>query len=107
MTNYIKTYFYKNLSLHDLARLLNLSSYYFARQFKRATGLSPHQYVTQTRIEHAKRVLLRGDMTVAEVAQAVGFTDQSQFARVFKQLVGLTPHEILRVGKTHKKSSKF
>ena len=57
-----------------------LSVYHFARQFKAATGLPPHQYVIALRVERAKRLLQEGsDLSLAEVAADAGFSDQSQF----------------------------
>ena len=69
-----------------------LSAYHFARQFKRATGLPPHQYVILRRVERAKQLLHGGsELSLAEVAAHVGFSDQSQFSYHFKRLVGVTP----------------
>jgi len=61
-------------------------------QFKAATGLPPHQYVIARRVERAKRLLQAGtDLSLAEVAACVGFSDQSQFCQHFKRLVDVTP----------------
>ena len=81
-----------NLTLQQLASAAHLSAYHFARQFKAATGLPPHQYVIARRVERAKELLLAGmDLSLAEVAVRVGFSDQSQFTHHFKRLVGVTP----------------
>jgi AraC family transcriptional regulator len=70
----------------------DLSAYHFARQFKAATGLPPHQYVILRRVERAKQLLQAGtDLPLAEVATCAGFSDQSQFTHHFKRLVGVTP----------------
>ena len=75
-----------------MAALVRLSTYYFARQFRRATGLPPHQYVVARRVERAKQLLQTGsDLSLAEVGAHAGFSDQSQFAYHFKRLVGVTP----------------
>jgi AraC-like DNA-binding protein len=77
-----------------MAAVARLSSYHFARQFKAATGLPPHQYVILRRVERAKGLLQAGiHLPLAEVAQRAGFSDQSQFCRHFKQLVGVTPEQ--------------
>jgi AraC family transcriptional regulator len=69
-----------------------LSPYYFARQFKQATGLPPHQYVVVRRVGRAKQLLqTRSDLSLSEVAAHAGFSDQSQLANLFKRLVGVTP----------------
>ncbi len=79
-------------TLAQLAAVVRLSAYHFARQFKAATGLPPHQYVILRRVEQAKQLLQLGtDLSLAEVALHAGFSDQSQFSRHFKRLVGVTP----------------
>lgn len=79
------------MTLANLAQLANLSTYYFARQFKRSTGLSPYQYVLRARIERAQELLLDPSRAIADIALAVGFHNQSHFTRVFRQQTGLTP----------------
>jgi AraC family transcriptional regulator len=77
-----------------MAAAAHLSVYHFARQFKRATGLPPHQYVIMRRVERAKQLLQGGtDLSLAEVAAGAGFSDQSQFSHHFKRLVGVTPRQ--------------
>ena len=78
-------------TLEQLAAVARLSPYHFARQFKTATGLPPHEYVISRRVERAKQFLQGGDLSLAEVAAHAGFSDQSQFSRHFKRLVGVTP----------------
>ncbi|HEV3258593.1 MAG TPA: AraC family transcriptional regulator [Gemmataceae bacterium] len=79
-------------TLEQLAAVVRLNPYHFARQFKAATGLPPHQYVILRRVERTKQLLQAGtDLSLAEVAQHAGFSDQSQFSRHFKRLVGVTP----------------
>jgi AraC family transcriptional regulator len=76
-----------------MAAVAHLSPYHFARQFKAATGLPPHQYVITRRVERAEHLLQAGtDRSLAELAAHAGFSDQSQlFSRHFKRLVGVTP----------------
>ena len=75
-----------------MAAAARLSAYHFARQFKAATGLPPHQFVITRRVERAKQLLQAGtDLSLAEVALRAGFSDQSQFCHHFKRLVGVTP----------------
>ncbi|MBV8266262.1 MAG: helix-turn-helix transcriptional regulator [Planctomycetaceae bacterium] len=76
----------------QMAAFVRLNPYHFARQFKAATGLPPHQYVILRRVERARLLLHAGtDLSLAEVAAHAGFRDQSQFSRHFKRLVGVTP----------------
>jgi AraC family transcriptional regulator len=64
----------------------------FARQFKTATGLPPHQYVIARRVERARRLRQQDpDLSLAEIAVCAGFSDQSQFSRHIQRLVGVSP----------------
>jgi AraC family transcriptional regulator len=79
-------------TLEQIAAVAHLSPYHFARQFKAATGLPPHQYVIMRRVERAKQLLqARTVLSLAEVAARAGFSDQSQFCHHFRRLVGVTP----------------
>jgi AraC family transcriptional regulator len=79
------------VALPDLARSAGLSRMHFARQFRSATGLRPHQYILQRRIEHAKQLLLVQGIPPVEVALRVGFRSQAHFTNVFRALVGQPP----------------
>jgi AraC family transcriptional regulator len=79
-------------TLTQLAAVVGLNPYHFARQFKAATGLPPHQYVIARRVERAMQLLQAGTgLSLAEVALHAGFSDQSQLSHHFKRLVGVTP----------------
>ncbi|MBE9028539.1 helix-turn-helix transcriptional regulator [filamentous cyanobacterium LEGE 11480] len=89
--DYINASLEHRIELRELAALTELSQYYFARSFKQAIGVSPHQYVIQQRVERAKRLLRANRMSISEVAVAVGFSHQSHLTRHFKRLTGVTP----------------
>jgi AraC family transcriptional regulator len=92
VVEYIEGHLDAGPTLGQMAAVARLSAYHFARQFKRATGLPPHQYVILRRVERAKQLLQAGtDVSLAEVAACAGFSDQSQFCHHFKRLVGVTP----------------
>jgi AraC family transcriptional regulator len=78
-------------SLEQMAAVARISTYHFAHQFKRATGLPPYQYVITRRVERALQLLREGDLSLAEIAARAGFSDQTVFCRHFKRLVGVTP----------------
>ena len=79
-------------TLEQMAAVARLSPYHFARQFKAATGLPPHRYVITRRVERARELLQAGtELSLAEVAAHVGFSDQSQLCHHFKRLVCVTP----------------
>jgi AraC family transcriptional regulator len=92
VVEYIEEHLDASPTLEQIAAVARLSPYHFARQFKTATGLPPHEYVIARRVERAKQFLQGGgDLALAEVAAQAGFSDQSQFSRHFKRLVGVTP----------------
>ena len=89
---YIEAHLHASPSLEQMASIAHISPYHFARQFKAATGLPPHQYVILRRVERAKHLLQAGTrLSLVEVAAHAGFSDQSQFTHHFKCLVGVTP----------------
>jgi AraC family transcriptional regulator len=79
------------LALRDLAASVGLSSFHFARAFKRATGFTPHRWVTDRRVERASRLLSESDLPIREVAFSVGLASQSHLTRVFGRARGETP----------------
>ncbi|HJZ92228.1 MAG TPA: AraC family transcriptional regulator [Gemmataceae bacterium] len=91
VVEYIEDHLAAGPSLEQMAAVARLSTYHFAHQFKRATGLPPYQYVIMRRVERAQQLLRDGDLSLAEIAARAGFPDQSAFCRHFKRLVGLTP----------------
>ncbi|MBN3727485.1 helix-turn-helix transcriptional regulator [Burkholderia sp. Ac-20379] len=88
--DYVEANLAEPITLHDIARHAGLSRMHFAAQFRLATGLSPHAFLTQRRIEQAKR-LLRDGLPIVEAALACGFPGQAHFTTVFRELTGTTP----------------
>ena len=80
-----------SLHVDDIARHVNMSPFHFARMFKVSTGHSPHFYLTTRRVERAKELLEKSPMSLAEIAQAVGFATQAHFTGVFRAYSGTTP----------------
>jgi AraC family transcriptional regulator len=92
VVEFVEEHLDAGVTLEQMAAVARLSVYHFARQFKNATGLPPHQYVIRRRVERARQLLqAETDLSLAEVAAHAGFSDQSQFCHHFKRLVGLTP----------------
>jgi AraC-like DNA-binding protein len=81
----------RNIRLEELAALAGLSQSHFSHAFKAATGMAPHQWQTNRRIEKAKRLVLTGDAPLTAIAAETGFSDQAHFTRVFRKVVGTTP----------------
>lgn len=84
------------LRIDDLARLVGLSRYHFLRCFKRATGVSPMQYVLAARVDRARRLLAEGAESIAAIAYATGFSSQSHLNTTFKRHLGVTPGAFAR-----------
>jgi AraC family transcriptional regulator len=79
------------LTLADLAAVAHVSPFHFARLFRASTGVSPHQYVVQRRVDRARELLVRTAVPLPEVAARCGFADQSHLARQVRRHLGLTP----------------
>jgi two-component system response regulator YesN len=79
------------LSLEDVARQVYLSPCYFSRLFKQVKGWSFSEYLTQIRIEEARRLLVNTDFQISEIASRVGYRDARYFSQVFKRNEGCTP----------------
>jgi AraC family transcriptional regulator len=93
-TEYIQTHLDRDLSLFQIASIINISPTYFASLFKQAMGTSPHQYVIQQRVERAKVMLKKTDLAIADIALQVGFSSQSHLTQQFKRLTGVTPKQV-------------
>jgi AraC family transcriptional regulator len=92
--DYIHTHLDRDLSLVELASVVNISPTYFASLFKRTIGISPHQYVIRRRVERAKLMLSKTDIAIADIALQVGFSSQSHLTQQFKRFTGVTPKQV-------------
>ena len=90
---YVEVHLDETIELSMLARVAGLSVHHFARQFKQSAGVTPHVYLTQKRVERAQEMLVQTDLSLAEIALAVGFFDQGHLARHFRHMLGTTPRE--------------
>jgi AraC family transcriptional regulator len=79
------------ISLHELSEIGLMNSFYLLREFKKAFRVTPHQYITQRRLEEASALLLLEDIPVTRIKERVGFADDSSFCRLFKKKYGCPP----------------
>lgn len=79
------------LTVAEMARTVGLSESWFSNVFKQTMGMTPLQWQLAKRVEHAKKLLIESDMTIAAIAAQIGFSDQAHFTKVFRQIAGDTP----------------
>lgn len=80
-----------DVALGEMAAAAYLSEYHFARLFKQVTGVTPHVYLANVRLERARSLLTETSLPIVEVAAMVGYQSQSHFTRLFKSVTGVTP----------------
>jgi len=97
--DYLNTYMDRNIQLAELARLVEMSQFHFLRLFRTSCGKTPHQYLVERRVEVAKSILLHDDVSLADVAYRLGFTDQSHFTRHFRRITGAPPGRLRRASR--------
>jgi AraC-like DNA-binding protein/ligand-binding sensor protein len=86
----------EDISLTDVAKSVNASTFYFCKMFKKASGINFTEYLSRVRVEKAKNLLLNPNARVSEVAYNVGFQSLTHFNRVFRKLTGYSPTEYRR-----------
>jgi AraC family transcriptional regulator len=99
--DYIDANLCTQITLEELAALVHLSPFHFARCFKATIGLAPHQYIISRRMELAKRLLLTTTLNVAEIAWAIGYENSGHFRRLFARHIGVRPGVIRRAAGIH------
>jgi AraC family transcriptional regulator len=85
VTEHIEAHFQETLKVNSLAELVGMNAGYFAHRFKASTGMSPYRYLLTVRIRYAQSLLREGKMSVADVAAAAGFFDQSHLGKCLKR----------------------
>jgi AraC family transcriptional regulator len=91
VTQYLLENLSERLELETQAAIAGLSKSHYCRAFKTSTGISPHQWLLTARVEKAKQHLLEDNVPLAEIALAVGFTDQAHFTHTFSKIEGVSP----------------
>lgn len=90
---FIEEHHAEDLSLGQVAKAVHTSLFYFCKLFKKATGTSFTEFVSRTRVEKAKNLLLNPNLRISEIAYEVGFQSLTHFNRTFKKIVGQSPTE--------------
>ena len=90
---YVNNHYKDSLTLDDMARQTGFSREYFCRFFKHHMGITFLRYVNEVRISHAGRLLSDTDLSISEIMQESGFTNQTLFNRLFKEIYGMTPRQ--------------
>lgn len=93
VTEFIQDNLSGNLTVADMANLVQMGPCHFARAFKESTNMSPHQFVLRRRIERALQLLKEPQVSLAGVAYEVGFSSQGHFSTVFRKAAGVSPSE--------------
>ncbi len=96
VVNYIQDHLNQDLSLLELAKLVDMSPSHFKVIFKQSMGVPVHQYVIRSRVEYATDLISRGKLPLSDVALQAGFANQSHMARSMKRLTGVTPNAVRR-----------
>jgi len=90
-TAFIRDNHDRSVTLAEIAAVAGLSTFHFLRVFKAATGRTPHRFLTDVRVDRARRLLERGDLSVTEIAHLCGFATPSRLATAFRQCHGVSP----------------
>ena len=90
--DYLEAHLQEEVKLAKLSKVAAMSPYHFLRNFKKFYRLTPHQYLTQRRVQFSRFLLKDSLKPIAEIAEEVGFQSQSAFGRLFKKEEGISPH---------------
>ncbi|WP_099466576.1 response regulator transcription factor [Konateibacter massiliensis] len=93
MEEYVRGNYMNDISMQEAARAISYSEPYFCKMFKQQFGLNFTTYLTEYRMNEAKKLLKQPNISVKEVGVKVGYPDSSYFARVFKRIIGISPSE--------------
>lgn len=93
LVDYIRENLTSNISVKELAGLVQMSPSHFTRVFKAAFGVTPYRFVMRERIEGAKGMLATTKLSASQISSVYGFSSQSHFAKVFREVTGVTPKQ--------------
>lgn len=89
----MNVFFSSNLSIEDMCRTVHVTPFHFIRLFKEKTGMTPHEYLLNVRINNAMDIIKKYEYPISEVAKMCGFVNAGHFSSVFKRMTGISPSE--------------
>ncbi len=99
--SYLRQNFNKQISIVDVANEVEMSLFYFTRQFQKQFGISPYEYLIMQRISNAKKLLLNSNLSTQKIAEVCGYNNSSTFIAAFKSRLGSTPSQFRKAVKEH------
>lgn len=96
VVEYICAHLGNELGLVELAAIAGLSPHHFGEAFKASSGIPPHRFVIERRVQEARKMLLDGERALGEIAYAVGFSSQAHLTTNFRRVIGITPGRFRR-----------
>ncbi|WP_299004354.1 AraC family transcriptional regulator [uncultured Shewanella sp.] len=97
VTDFMQAHFHRQVYLHELATLAQLSEYHFCRMFKHSFAMTPQAYLCQLRLQHAQTLIKANAHNLSDIALNCGFANQSHMGRYFKKALGLSPSAFKRL----------
>jgi AraC family transcriptional regulator len=94
--DFIEAHTHEDVGVDDLASVACLSPFHFSRAFKEATGLTPHRFISQRRLQRARLLLETSELSITDVASMANFSSQANFTRAFSRIIGISPGEYRR-----------
>jgi AraC family transcriptional regulator len=95
ITEYVHGKLQENITVEQLCSLVKLSRYHFTRLFKATIGTTPHRYILQSKIEHAKAIMKKRKGSILDAAYQLSFSDHAHFTNTFRKFTGITPKSFL------------
>jgi AraC family transcriptional regulator len=92
--DYMHSCYHNELLIDDIAQVACMNSFYFLREFRKAFNITPHQFLTERRLQVANRLLRTTDRTITEICGEVGFNDLSSFGKLFRRRYGFSPTDL-------------
>jgi YesN/AraC family two-component response regulator len=104
--NYIHKNYRKQITLEEVADIVALSPTHFSKLFKGDMGIGFSAYINQLRLQKAKKLLEESELSLAEITQNVGYSNQQYFSRVFKEYNHMTPGQYRRIHRSNLKKQQ-